>query len=255
MARTQATPTKSMTPASKPTTRKASAATTASPRAGRSTPRAKLTRCGFPSEFQCSSGELLWGHVNTVIEGAGSATVDTPSGPKERLTGGTILQSNFSYRVAAKRGTWKVREVQVGDYATVHVCHHASVDPADLVQRVSRVGISHSQAHGDRRIVYVNRYDWSWHHRPGAELVKQTLAQPPRRSRSRRKADDDEDDEDDEEDSEHLESLVGGRFLLLDKDGYDALLATLAAATGRAAAGQLRAAGAGERRGVWDPHQ
>ncbi|KAJ0393403.1 hypothetical protein ATCC90586_010211 [Pythium insidiosum] len=208
--------TANVAPASKPTSHKVSKATTPSRSARgakRSDPGGKLVKATFPAEFECSSGELLWGQVNTIIEGFNNATVDTPSGPKERLTGGTIMQNNFSYRVAAKQGTWKVREVQVGDYAIVHVCHHESMDATRIVQRVANVGISNAQQHGDKRIVYVNRYDWSWQHRPGAQLVQEALGGSH------------EGDEEDEDDT--VGSLVGARFLLVDKDGYDTFLATL----------------------------
>ncbi|DBA05191.1 TPA: hypothetical protein N0F65_005041 [Lagenidium giganteum] len=121
---------------------------------------AKLTKISaFPAEFECTSGELLWGQVNTVLQGAASDSVDTTTGPKERLTGGTILQHNFSYRVAAKQGRWVVDEVAVGN-CPAFVCYHEDADARDLVRRAANVGISNMQTHEDKRVVYVNRYDW-----------------------------------------------------------------------------------------------
>jgi hypothetical protein len=56
-----------------------------------------------------ATGEAVWGHLQTVLEGAAATRHDSASGPTLRPPGGTIRQSDFCYRAAVRVGTWKVQ--------------------------------------------------------------------------------------------------------------------------------------------------
>ncbi|KAF8798691.1 hypothetical protein BYT27DRAFT_7203284 [Phlegmacium glaucopus] len=129
----------------------------------------------FPFAFNCT-GELLYGQMQCILEGLNNDSHDGMDGPVQRpIGGGTILQHDFQYRVAARVGPWKVSRVFVeeedGSAPTGHflkrqiayVLHHEDVSAIEYVCRASLVGISRNK-HDDKGIVYVNRYDWSWHH-------------------------------------------------------------------------------------------
>ncbi|KAJ3264484.1 hypothetical protein HK104_006465 [Borealophlyctis nickersoniae] len=144
------------------------------------TPSVNLSKLSLPSTFSITSGEILWGQYSTILEGADNTTRDGMAGPKELLSGGTIRQSVYSYRTAARKGTWHVKRIYLnsgttGSYQAGFICHHESVSATDLVRRAAAIGISNGNNHPDREIVYVNRYDWGCHHRPGAELVSDKL--------------------------------------------------------------------------------
>ncbi|KAG2382340.1 hypothetical protein C9374_005542 [Naegleria lovaniensis] len=136
----------------------------------------------FPAlcAFECLSGELLWGHLQCLMLGGASnlsssvesstttTTHDSPQSKTTPLTGGTILQSQFHYRVLAKRGNWMVHRVLYKNETeenpvAAFIVHHESISAKELLSRCSEVGISHGQRHQDQEIVYVNRYDWAFH--------------------------------------------------------------------------------------------
>ena len=64
----------------------------------------------FPSysAFECLSGELLWGHTQTLLMGASNFANpqqrDSKAGPTDQGFGGTIKQCTFKYCVAARCG-------------------------------------------------------------------------------------------------------------------------------------------------------
>ncbi|KAF8148413.1 hypothetical protein B0H34DRAFT_263015 [Crassisporium funariophilum] len=136
-----------------------------------------VAQTDFPCTFQCTSGELLFGQIQCIIEGMKNNSHDGMSGPTSRGAGGTILQNDFKYRVAARVGRWEVSRIYLDKqddsgnnndgskhWHIAYVLHHEDVSPVEFVRRASRVGISNNNKHSDKDIVYVNRYDWSWHH-------------------------------------------------------------------------------------------
>lgn len=109
--------------------------------------------------FFCNSGELLWGQLHCITEGYFSSA-PTPS------TGG-----NFKYRVKAAQGQWNVGEIycrpdreQPTFIAGFIVYHSELADAEQILKSCAKVGMSGNQSHGDKIIVYVNRYDWSFAH-------------------------------------------------------------------------------------------
>ena len=116
--------------------------------------------------FECKSGVLLWGQLHTVIEGYLSSEYDTPQEQPAPLEGGTILMRNYTYRVKAQIGKWDVLPIYSGSHSGYIVYHH-DADPISIVRECKFVGIS---LHKNKRIKYINRYDWSYHH----QLTKDT---------------------------------------------------------------------------------
>jgi len=116
-------------------------------------------------EFECLSGEFLWGQLQTVIMGHNNITRDSlDRGSVTPLVGGTILQNRYKYRVAARKGKWVVaRFSSTSGYVAGFVVHHQDVSAQELLDRCKKVGISNNQGHEDKKIVYINRYDWSHH--------------------------------------------------------------------------------------------
>ncbi|KAL3701534.1 hypothetical protein R1sor_019556 [Riccia sorocarpa] len=110
--------------------------------------------------FTCTSGELLWGQLQTVFEASKSDQRDTTDGPYESGPSGTILQSSFRYRANARKGVWKVEPVFIDDWHVGYVCHHEDFDGLNVVREAAKVGRSLANDHENRNIVYVNRYDW-----------------------------------------------------------------------------------------------
>ncbi|KAL2642106.1 hypothetical protein R1flu_009693 [Riccia fluitans] len=172
------------------------------------------------SSFTCSSGELLWGHLNTLIEGSKSEGVDTTSGPHETMAEGTILQHNFRYRAKARKGVWKVEPAFIGNWHIGYVCHHEDVDGVDVLRQVAKVGISNANNHKNRDIVYVNRYDWGHWHDPGLQLVLSTLGLQMTEDDVRNMAYASGDDSK----AEYFWELISRRFILSDPSGLPTLI-------------------------------
>lgn len=111
--------------------------------------------------FVCHSGKLLWGQLHCIVEGhlANSSIVPSP------VKGGTIIQHNFKYVVNAARGQWNVKDIiarsQTEDVAGFIIYNKNSADPAEILKDCVKLGMRSSR---DKRIVYINRYDWSWAH-------------------------------------------------------------------------------------------
>jgi hypothetical protein len=135
----------------------------------------------FPAEFQCTSGtlflskpcavpysfrltirsgKLLWGQLHTVIEGHNNSAnkVDSRSGPISASTGGTIMQNQFVYCCAARPGKWIANRLIMNGSQIGYVVHHEDEDPLVMAHATKDVrwGVPHTQ----KRVVYVNRYDW-----------------------------------------------------------------------------------------------
>ncbi|BBN12649.1 hypothetical protein MPTK1_5g21780 [Marchantia polymorpha subsp. ruderalis] len=184
--------------------------------AGGEPPAALVLGAEPPTSFVCRSGVLLWGQLNTVIQGANSLKLDTSEKPAEIGCTGNIVQHAFRFKAAAKKGRWRVESAYMGDRRIGFVCFHEDVDGVDILRRATNVGISKHNDHEDSEIVYVNEYDWSLHHGPNVELILQTLGI----------------DENDKfarmvDGKDYYSNLVATRFMLLDEQGFQPLIRAL----------------------------
>lgn len=178
-----------------------------------------------PASFTCTSGTLLWGQVHTVIEGFASTEVDTELGPQQgneggSSGGGTVLASSFRYRVAARKGEWKAEAafLESSEGEPWHVgfaCHHVDVDGVEVLRRAAEAGLGGNGKFADLGIVFVDRYDWSGSRSSGCERIMH--------------ADEGKevDGEEDVEDERYNRSLVQGRFMLVDAQGFPNLMQAL----------------------------
>ncbi len=160
-------------------------------------------------------GELLWGQINTIVEGANSAAHDSVSGPPSARTGGTIMQNDFHYRAAARVGEWKVKQALINGDLVGYVIHHADEDATEMLKECAKVGMSNAQTHDNKNIVYVNRYDWG-HHHGGEDAVETALKKVSAKKKKKGSDDEDEDDE--------ASDLLGSRFMMLDAANVDNFL-------------------------------
>ncbi|KAL2630035.1 hypothetical protein R1flu_014721 [Riccia fluitans] len=174
------------------------------------------------SSFTCNSGELLWGHLNTLIEGSKSNQVDTTSGPHETMAEGSIIQHNFRYRTKARKGVWKVEPAFIGDCNIGYVCYHEDVNGVEILRQAAKVGISNANNHENRDIVFINRYDWGLWHDPGLQLVLDTLGLETTEENIRNMGDDGDDSQ-----ADYFWGLISKRFMLLDHEGLPALIQAL----------------------------
>lgn len=123
--------------------------------------------------FECKSGILLWGHLHTILEGYLSNEYDYPLKKPKTLNGGTILQKCYNYRVKAKKGIWKISSIfsrndikyELKNTGYIVYNKNIDIDPVNIVRRCSKVGISLKNTHSDNKIIYINRYDWGFHHK------------------------------------------------------------------------------------------
>jgi hypothetical protein len=161
------------------------------------------------------------------LEGSTSKSHDNAAGPIERPFEGTILMHDFQYRLAARVGTWKVSRIFLKGVHIGYVVYHSDVSPIEFVRRAAAVGISNRNDHDDKGIVYVNRYDWSWHH-GDKSLVLDTFAKFSQRvhgddndeSEDEVGGGDDDDDDEREEEEQGLLSLMAGRFFCIDAEQF-----------------------------------
>lgn len=168
---------------------------------------------GAPAFFSCTSGELLWGQVHTVIGGFASAELDTERGPQEEWP--------FRYRVAARKGQWKVEAAFLDGsegepWHVGFVCHHVGVDGAEVLRRAAEAGLGGTGRFGDLDVVFVDRYDWSGSRSPGCEVIVQAV-----------EGKEVDAEEEEFEDEQYYRSLVTGRFMLVDALGFPNLVQAL----------------------------
>ncbi|KAL6043362.1 hypothetical protein QOT17_023925 [Balamuthia mandrillaris] len=125
----------------------------------------------FPTSFQCSSGELLYGQVACLIDGLQStgheskfvADLNAANGPVEKNDGNLVEQGILQHRVAARVGTWNYsrvcHDVVQGE---AFVIHHSEVSPKEYVRRAALVGFSTDEENEDDNIVYLDHHHCGW---------------------------------------------------------------------------------------------
>lgn len=118
---------------------------------------------GNPS-FICNSGKMLWGQLHCIAEGYLANSSDAPNPGN----GGTTVQDDFKYKVNAARGQWGVKDImsrfqseETPFLAGFIIYNKVSADPEVILKECAELGMRSSQ---DKRIIYVNRYDWSFAH-------------------------------------------------------------------------------------------
>ena len=123
--------------------------------------------------FHCHSGELLWGQLHCICEGYFNGRrdqYDTPQSIPEILSGGTIKQRLYKYRCRAAKGDWHAKfyrtrlSSESEPFKSGYIIYNIDHNPVEILRRCAAVGSSLDQTHNDRSIIYINRYDWSWHH-------------------------------------------------------------------------------------------
>lgn len=127
---------------------------------------APISSFEFPSEFVCRSGEMLWGQLQCIVEGATASMEETQETPLAGRFTGTILDHDYRFKVAAKLGTWRVARTYCqtpespGKRFNAFVAYHESADVRNLIVQAAKIGISNDQHHKNKDIVYINRYNW-----------------------------------------------------------------------------------------------
>jgi hypothetical protein len=123
--------------------------------------------------FNCHSGELFWGQLHCICEGyfnRRSNQYDSPQSIPEILPGGTIKQRLYKYRCRAATGDWQAKlyrtrlTLESEPFNSGYIIYNINHNPVEILRRCAAVGSSLDQTHHDRSIIYINRYDWSWHH-------------------------------------------------------------------------------------------
>lgn len=118
--------------------------------------------------FVCYSGKMLWGQLHCIAEGYLETSLDEQSTVPTPVQRGTIIQHDFKYKVKAARGEWNVKDIisrsqpeEPSHLAGFIIYNKEIADPAVILKECAKLGMQSSQ---DKRIIYVNRYDWSWAH-------------------------------------------------------------------------------------------
>ncbi|KAI8591162.1 hypothetical protein BDZ88DRAFT_68518 [Geranomyces variabilis] len=179
----------------------------------------------YPADFECTSGYLLWGHIQTVWAGSTANRVDSMLGEPEYAEGGTVASQLHQYRTQARRGKWLVERLFMNDAHIGCVAHHEDVTAKELLLGSAQLGNASWPAD---QITRVGRYDWSAAYEgvPTTEMVA-TLRREgggnggtPRRVTRRRRHDEDDDEDEDDALEGYLEGLRGGCCILLDADRF-----------------------------------
>ena len=125
--------------------------------------------------FRINSDEVLWGQLETVLEGTMSEGFDGETNASA-LNGGTIYQANHQYRAKAKSGKWKKLEkiINIGGYDEKHLIFcHEDCDADEILERCKTVGFSWNPDF-TKDVIFINRYDWGVHHQGKYEKFKRS---------------------------------------------------------------------------------
>jgi len=166
-----------------------------------------------PKSFNIVSGELLWGQYHCLLEGSRSSARDGPTFlASRRQDDGTILTNDWQYRLAARKGEWKVSRLFIDENKVGFIAYHADIDPIEYAKLASDIGISSRSNQEHKKMLFINRYDWSGSHGDSEDFV-QTASALTKEAPSNK--------EDEEGSNYHL---IGGCCVLLDAAYFDSLL-------------------------------
>eukprot|EP01117_Protostelium_nocturnum_P017370 TRINITY_DN7074_c0_g1_i1.p1 TRINITY_DN7074_c0_g1~~TRINITY_DN7074_c0_g1_i1.p1 ORF type:complete len:339 (+),score=106.93 TRINITY_DN7074_c0_g1_i1:33-1049(+) len=137
--------------------------------------------CTKGDTFKVTSGLLLWGQFKPVFDGYIRDSIMQCHQPPI-VANGTIAVARLSFRAAARNGTWRVKKVfkdPKGDeserFLLGYVVYHDDEDPNEIVRRCSSVEYGDVARGKEEKVVYVNRYDWSYNFDECKEEMEETL--------------------------------------------------------------------------------
>ncbi|KAJ3046869.1 hypothetical protein HK097_000440 [Rhizophlyctis rosea] len=152
-----------------------------------------LTTSSSPkfSSFHITSPKVLWGQLPQLLT-LPSTITDSPSRLPASLEGGTILQHAYTNTCAAKVGKWNLTPFKGnnGEFSnwSDNEEHFGNIgwvfwaegrDPVEIVRRCALTqadrGISNGNRHYDKGVMYINRYDWSYHWSGKRDTANQTF--------------------------------------------------------------------------------
>jgi len=125
-----------------------------------------------PRFFLALSGEILWGQYHCLFEGSKSTSHDGPSKLGAIQQSGTIIQRNWQYRLAARKGKWLVSRLKIDENGVGFIVYHEDIDPTEYTKLASDTGISNDNQNGNKKILYVNRYDWGANHKDSRDFLE-----------------------------------------------------------------------------------
>jgi len=121
------------------------------------------------ASFECKSGVLLWGQLDTVLDAKADLknerTFDGVKAP-ECGFGGTIWSAAYEFHCQAMKGRWSKYYLKAdGDYEKfLFFCHDESLTPRQLVERGKKLMFSRNPDPEADGGIFVNRYDWGYHY-------------------------------------------------------------------------------------------
>ena len=122
------------------------------------------------ASFECKSGVLLWGQLDTVLDAKADLknerTFDGVKAP-ECGFGGTIWSAAYEFHCQAMKGQWSKYYLKADgdDEKFLFFCHDESLTPRQLVERGKKLRFSWNPDPDADGGIFVNRYDWGYHYR------------------------------------------------------------------------------------------
>ena len=165
------------------------------------------------ASFECKSGVLLWGQLDTVLDAKADLknerTFDGVKAPECGI-GGTIWSAAYEFHCQAMKGRWSKYYLKAdGDTEKfLFFCHDESLTPRQLVERGKKLMFSRNPDPEADGGIFVNRYDWGYHYQTPFSAKWKTsdhdviLTDPSWKLDVPRKADDEDVSSDDEEEEE-----------------------------------------------------
>jgi len=126
------------------------------------------------ASFHCSTGELLWGQLDIVLESRRKARFgaevkyDGALGDKKPRGEGTVFWVEHHYRCKALTGEWRKYMYSIyskeykADFPFMVICHE-DYTPKEIVNKSMKVSFDW-KPDWDAEVIYCNRYDWGHHH-------------------------------------------------------------------------------------------
>lgn len=119
------------------------------------------------ASFDCKSGALLWGQLDTVLDAKANLKNQREfDGAKQPDCGpsGTIWVADHKFHCQAMKGRWSKYYYEAED-KFLFFCHDDSLTPRQLVERGKKLRFSRNPDPDADGGIFVNRYDWGYHYR------------------------------------------------------------------------------------------
>ena len=122
------------------------------------------------ASFDCKSGALLWGQLDTVLDAKADLKNQREfdgAKPPDSGRSGTIWVAAHKFHCQAMKGRWsKYYYEQYSDGEKfLFFCHDDSLTPRQLVERGKKLRFSRNPDPDADGGIFVNRYDWGYHYR------------------------------------------------------------------------------------------